>query len=493
MTHNPSDHKELAKQNTVSSDPPERMIKNTIRSYIDGCQLTDDTRRQIWQKIHQKETRRGRVPLRKVLGAAAVFVCILFVGGMGVDAAGGGKVAQSIQRTIREICGMAPESAEIIKNMTPEAEVYAPPLLECSDKRLIFATSRGMVIYDRTKERVAATIDLQKTDCRYFRAETLSTKVMIDGDRLRIFNTKDQKVQGDCFEYDLSVLKTQTDTVVNLEPAKVHKAPDRLSDQWEETMAGRYLESFGNVDERTMEQWQNDENGNIKYSELSVAWQSSGQRMFSCLLLVKDIYQLYTWEPDSGKSQVTDLQMEIPEEVDKVQEDRNILPRFVYTGGDAVMKAVCEYLVETTSKEDGYGHSQQYVVIPAPLIHETVREKEELKVFGNFWSFSYYRNGNTLENEAGGEMPACIHLKKENGDWQVVQVERTGDGAYYQSGIEKFCEGYPEIARKFFDSDTNEKRREQIRKKLVKQYVKDNGLDIRYYHDFGWDPVELFH
>ncbi len=90
-------------------------------------------------------------------------------------------------------------------------------------------------------------------------------------------------------------------------------------------------------------------------------------------------------------------------------------------------------------------------------------------------------------------MPACIHLKKENGDWQVVQVERTGDGAYYQSGIEKFCEGYPEIARKFFDFDTNEKRREQIRKKLVKQYVKDNGLDIRYYHDFGWDPVELFH
>lgn len=32
---------------------------------------------------------------------------------------------------------------------------------------------------------------------------------------------------------------------------------------------------------------------------------------------------------------------------------------------------------------------------------------------------------------------------------------------------------------------------EQIRKKLIKQYVSDNQLDIRYYHDYGWDPVEL--
>ena len=490
MTHNPSD-KIQTKQNPVSGDLPEQVIKNTIRSYLNGCQLPDDARQQIWQNVHRKETRRTRGFMRKVPGAAAIFVCILFVGGMGVDAAGGGKVAESVQQTIRKICGMEPESAEIIQNMTPEAEVYAPPLLECSDRRLIFATSRGMVIYDRTGDRIAATIDLQETDCRYFRAETLSTKVITDGDRLRIFNTKNRKVQGDCYEYDLSVLKTQADTVVNLGPAKVRKAADGLADQWEETMAGRYLQSFGNVDARTMEQWQNDENGNIKYSEYAVAWQSSGKRMLSCLLMVKEAYQLYTWEPDSGKATVADLQMDLPEEADKVRRDKNTLPQFVYSGKDKIMKVICDYITDEGTGES-YLRPGQSVTIPAPLIYKTVRENGELKVFGNFWSFSYYRNGNTLENESGGEMPACIHLKKENGDWKVAQVELTGDGAYYKPGIEKFCEGYPEIIRQYFDYDTNQKLQEQMRKKLVEQYVTDNGLDIRYYHDFGWDPVELF-
>ena len=56
---------------------------------------------------------------------------------------------------------MQPESVEILLNKTPEADVYAPPLLDCDQNRVIFANSRGMVIYDRQQQAVHATIDLQ--------------------------------------------------------------------------------------------------------------------------------------------------------------------------------------------------------------------------------------------------------------------------------------------------------------------------------------------
>ena len=87
-------------------------------------------------------------------------------------------------------------------------------------------------------------------------------------------------------------------------------------------------------------------------------------------------------------------------------------------------------------------------------------------------------------------MPACIHLKKVNGGYKVIKVQRTGDGERYQKGIEEFCSGHPEIYQKFFD-DSGYELRDKMLKKMMEQYVSDNQLDIRYYHDYGWDPVEL--
>ena len=66
--------------------------------------------------------------------------------------------------------------------------VYAPKILECTEKRLIFAGSFGLVIYDRQSERVSATIDLQKIESNHFNADTLQTRFLIQGDELVIYN-----------------------------------------------------------------------------------------------------------------------------------------------------------------------------------------------------------------------------------------------------------------------------------------------------------------
>ena len=38
---------------------------------------------------------------------------------------------------------------------------------------------------------------------------------------------------------------------------------------------------------------------------------------------------------------------------------------------------------------------------------------------------------------------------------------------------------------------SNDKARDELRKKIVSDYVKLNGLNVTQYQDYGWDPVQL--
>lgn len=476
----------------------------------------------MWHSIHhnRRQSRKHSVAIRKISGAAAVFICVLLIGGIGANAAGGGRVVDSIRHagggkvidSIKELCGLEPESVEIIQNMTPEMEVYAPPLLDCNERRVIFATSRGMVIYDRIEQRTIQTIDLQEIGCNYFTTDSLTTKVLADGNQIQIFNVKNGKVQGNCYRYEIPEHSDTIDGVLEpmdaapaedarhqlsdamplLEPVEITAAEDALLQQWEQKMSGRFQDTFDLVGEDTIDAWHSSDEP-VKYSEAAVSWSKNQEAYFSCLLLKgKDWkeYQLYSWNQASGESQTEPLQITVSGEAARQSQDANALPKFIYTGDDAVLKAVCSYLVE--EEADPHWKSPLYALIPAPVIYDTVKEDGVTKVFGNFWHFYYYKNGNTLEDDGGGEMPMCIHLKEENGAFTVAQVEETGDGAYYAEGIQKFCEGHPDIYQRFFDYENNQMLRDKIRKELLEQYVTDNQLDIRYYHSFGWDPVELF-
>ena len=41
------------------------------------------------------------------------------------------------------------------------------------------------------------------------------------------------------------------------------------------------------------------------------------------------------------------------------------------------------------------------------------------------------------------------------------------------------------------DKYSNSEKLDDIRTKLIRMYVQDNALDIRYYKDYGWDPVSV--
>ena len=483
----------------------EQDLQNSLQSYIDSFSLSDrkkqQMKQQILEQLNEKKTAKAPFPFQKIFRVATACILLLLISGIGIHTAKDEKVADFIRNSggrqlltsIQKLCGIEPESAEIIQNMTPEAEVYAPPIIDCSDQRIIFATSRGMIIYNRSEEKITATIDLQKIGCNYFSTNSITTKIISDHNMLTIFNIKGQEVQGTCYIFDLSQLQTQNDAITNLSPSQSIAADQALLAQWEKNMGNRYVDTFDSIDADTMDQWENATNPAFTYSEQAVSWTSSEQKHYlSCLLLCGKEYQLYTWEPDTGLSSTELLQTSIPEEVSQRTEKNNILPPFQYTGEDGILKAICAYTLQDSKNK--YYQSEHSVAIPAPIIYDIIEEDGETKVFGNFYIYIYYRNGNTLENESGGEMPACLHLTKKDESWQVTKAEKTGDGRYYRKGIEEFCEGHPEILSKYFDFEKTDEQHDKIRRELIMQYVTDNELDIEYYHDYGWDPepVTLF-
>ena len=156
-----------------------------------------------------------------------------------------------------------------------------------------------------------------------------------------------------------------------------------------------------------------------------------------------------------------------------------------YAGDDPVEAACYEYMAETVGKIYGSGE----VSIPTvTIVHEDLTPEDEILVYGDFWVENYDVNGDTLECVSGGNHPGCMHVSKT--DYTVTSFDEVADGEDFESSArEIFGDNYDAFMAVYSDSDA----RSELRKITVSDYVNLNGLDINYYHDEGWDPVELYH
>ena len=174
------------------------------------------------------------------------------------------------------------------------------------------------------------------------------------------------------------------------------------------------------------------------------------------------------------------------------------LPPYVYSGNDGIEKAINEYFEDNNYLMKPEGS----VWIPAfcILMEETVTDpieaeakKGDIKVYGNFWSFIYSKQGDTLFCESGGEYPGVVYLKKNDDEsYKVTCFDRVGDGSQYSEDIKRICRGKATLEKQFYESaDANSAAVKNKRTWNIYTYVKDNNLDIKYYQDYGWDPVDF--
>ena len=169
------------------------------------------------------------------------------------------------------------------------------------------------------------------------------------------------------------------------------------------------------------------------------------------------------------------------------------LPTYQYYGDDKQAGAVAAFMANLGS--DGYYSEEGSVVIPAPVILQKVTDDdEEIKVYGNFWIFTYVPDGSTLSCISGGEYPGIITLGKSGDDYIVTDAEFAGDGSEYMKDIKRFCGGNTSLEEMYLDaSNADNASVRNIRIKYIFDYLKGNGLDDKYdsFQDYGWDPVYL--
>lgn len=426
--------------------------------------------------------------------AACIVIGMLLLGLFGtvsVNAATDGAFFESI----RKLCGLSEHQQQVAEEtIALPNDVYAPNLAACSMKYIVFANERGLMVYERKIAELVATLDLQAIDCNYFNADTIETCIFMEDDILYIFNReisgknepdkngkfRKEDFPGAVYTYQLSIAG-KTEALDIIEDRKQIKG---IQEKWTNYEISNIHRTFDEMQGKILDLNELTDK-NAVYSENCIKWtDETGEEQESFLIVTED--DEYTLCTCSLADKTLDKQeIAIETVAESGQNTDEGLPVFQYSGEDKILRALCEEIISGENMYDVEGG----VLIPAPVIHAVVNEGDDVIVFCNLWNFTYYQNGNTLNCEGGGEQPSRIKLiPDEKGGYKVSEHLTAGDGEQYSIDIKEFCKGYGVSPDIYYDKNSG---LEQIRKELISMYVKNNGINIKYYKDYGWDPIEI--
>lgn len=445
----------------------------------------------IWENIPAHAKKRHS-PARAAL-VASLALAVILTSTVGVNAATDGAFFESVKKFI----GLSKEQQEVAnETLTLPNEVYAPVLLSCSDDYLLFANERGLMVYDRTANALTAALDLQELECNYLNADSIQTCAYVEDRTLYLFNqtvsgrsaTGERMVSDEplprAYVYDLSLAGQE-------EALSVTEDGARLADIWQgwkDYREANVFDTFDKMQGRPLDLNTFAEKDDSRfYSRECISWtDAAGVEQISFLVVTEDgDFILYSRPADGDALTTADLSIETaPAEAD----ENNKLPEFQYSGDDAVLAALCRLTLEEES--DKYAPDEDSVFIPAPYVLHSLQDGDDLVVFWTMQIYGYYRNGNTLCDNAGGINAAIARLTPDKaGGYTVTEYRQAGVGADNEADIRAWCGEYG-LSGNIYQSEKAD--RQNIRTELIRMYVEDNSLDIKFYKDYGWDPVPLY-
>ena len=147
--------------------------------------------------------------------------------------------------------------------------------------------------------------------------------------------------------------------------------------------------------------------------------------------------------------------------------------------------AVDNYLVNVIGKN----YAEAEYCIPSPFVISTNEgNKDDVLVWGDFWVFNYDISGDTLKTVSGGDHPGLMHLKKTDNGFEVSGFDAVEDGAGNRESAKRiFGDNYDA----FWEVNSNQEKREDIRLHFIADYVKEHNLPVKMVQDYGWPAVEL--
>ena len=150
----------------------------------------------------------------------------------------------------------------------------------------------------------------------------------------------------------------------------------------------------------------------------------------------------------------------------------------------ALRNAMSSYLV----KEIGAHYLQGQLCIPTLLIVAEEEQGSTTSVWCDCWVDWYNVAGDTLKTVSGGNHAGCMTVQMKNGQPVVTAFKQTVDGAGNTASAKRIFDKHYEV---FQNMNGNQEVREAARKEQLGWYVRQHGLNIRFYQDYGWPAVEL--
>ncbi len=178
-----------------------------------------------------------------------------------------------------------------------------------------------------------------------------------------------------------------------------------------------------------------------------------------------------------GNKKAKEQPKEAQEEVTQVKE--------VVSDAELCNAAVEDYLVNVIGKN----YAEAEYCIPCPIIISTDEgNKDDVLIWGDFWVFNYNQSGDTLKTVSGGDHPGLMHLKKTDNGFEVTNFDAVEDGA---GNMESSKRIFGDNFEAFWEINSNQEKREDIRLRFIADYVKKHNLAVKMVQDYGWPAVAL--
>ena len=164
----------------------------------------------------------------------------------------------------------------------------------------------------------------------------------------------------------------------------------------------------------------------------------------------------------------------------------------------AVRQAISDYLVS----EIGEHYLKGELCVPVLMIVSEMNEEDSRCAFedegdssaslcfvwGDFWVLWYNQAGDTLKCVSGGNHSGLMTLEKKDGKYKVTSFEQTVDGAGNEASAKRIFGSYYDV---YQNMHSNEQVREAVRREQLGEYVKQNGLSVSFYQDYGWPACAI--
>lgn len=147
--------------------------------------------------------------------------------------------------------------------------------------------------------------------------------------------------------------------------------------------------------------------------------------------------------------------------------------------------ALNRYLAEQIASRYASG---EYTVPLYDVVAVGGEDSTDIRIWGDFWVYNYKQVGDTLKCVSGGSHPGLIHICQRGEHFYISQFEQVGDGSNFLPTAKRI---FGEYFKAFQIHHSDADNREVERREVLKAFVRDHGLSVTMYQDYGWPAKDL--